>query len=84
MAEGWKYHVVNICSNITLKYMFARPSAVTLTNKTLGHNELQYEIWEDIMNINVDAAQSQRERSVIVETESLVSAVPCYQKLEFR
>lgn len=58
--------------------MFARslPSAVTLSNKMLGYNELQYEIWADIMNINVDAAQRQRERSRIVEPESQVSAVP--------
>ncbi len=58
--------------------MFARslPSAVTLSNKMLECNELQYEIWADIMNINVDAAQSQREWRGIVEPESLVSAVP--------
>lgn len=57
MAEGWKYCVVSISSDIILKYMFALPSAVTLTNKILHCNELQHEIYNDIMNINVDAAQ---------------------------
>lgn len=58
--------------------MFAHslPSAVTLSNKMLGCNELQYETWADFMNINVDAAQSQREWSWIVEPESFVSAIP--------
>lgn len=67
-----------MCSNIILKYMFARSlsSGVTLSNKMLGCNELQYEIWADIMNINADAAQSKREWGGIVEPESLVSAVP--------
>lgn len=44
----------------------------------LEHNEVQCEIREDIMNINLDAAESQRVWSVI--GECLVSAVPCYQK----
>lgn len=59
----WKYHVVNTWSNITLKYISVCSlfSAVTLCNKVLGNNELQYEIWADIVHINVDAAQSQRE-----------------------
>lgn len=40
----------------------------------LGYNELQYEIWADIMNINVDAAQSHKKQSEIVELERLLSA----------
>ena len=69
---------MNICSHIILNYMFARclPSAVTLSKKMLGCNELQYEIRADIMNINVDAARSQREWDETVELERRVSAVP--------
>lgn len=37
------------------------PAAVTLSNKAPEHNELQYEIWADIMNINVAAALRARE-----------------------
>ena len=52
------------------------PSAVNLCGKMHGYSELQYEIWADIVNINEDAAQSQRERCRIVDPESQVSAVP--------
>lgn len=65
-----------IFAHIIPNYMIAYslPSAVTLSNKMLGYNELQYEIWADIMNINADAAQSQKEGSEIVELESSLSA----------
>lgn len=54
--------------------------SVTLSNKTPGCNDLRYEIWADIMNINVDAAQSQREWRGIVEPESHICAVPGTKK----
>lgn len=61
--------ILNLCTHYLQLYDRIFPSAVTLSNKMLGYNELQYEIWADIMNINVDAAQSRKKQSEIVELE---------------
>lgn len=60
--------------------MFALPSAVTLSNNMVGCNELQYEIWDDLMNINLDAAHSQREGGAELLNQGIRYLPPLIQK----